>query len=458
IRQCIDSLQSSPLASQAKIFPLHANLSSDEQRVVFVPITKRKIVVATNVAETSITIDDIVYVVDTGKVKKHNTTLRAASRNSSSSGSPARPDDSAEGVQDARAQVNFCAALSIHQMVAAMDKAISVLEELGAIDQDGHLMPSALLPLDLRLGKMLVLATVFQCLDPILTIAACLLSKPVFLSQWITARARFATEKSDILTDAHAYGRVHANTPRRVAKSHAHILWQTEHFSTVPAQNYISATTIRDVTVLRNDLLSALQSAGLVPAAPNAHAHEPALLKALLLAALYPRVARIALPRNAVKFTPVAGGAVEQDASARQWRARDMRGERVWVHPASVLFAEARWRSGVVVSFRRVETAKVFLRDVTEVPLYALLLFGGPIAVDHVRGGLTVVDEPRGRCGCGRGRASPSSSNKLRRLLDAALLRALDGGSMMEVSESPVIGAILTLLTTDGVMMATSGI
>ncbi len=43
-----------------------------------------------------------------------------------------------------------------------------------------------------------------------------------------------------------------------------------------------------------------------------------------------------------------------------------------------------------------------------------------------------------------------------RRLLDAALLRALDGGSMLEVSESPVIGAILTLLTTDGVMMAGS--
>jgi HrpA-like RNA helicase len=51
IRQCIDSLQGSPSASQAKIFPLHANLSSDEQRVVFAPTSKWKIVVATNVAE-----------------------------------------------------------------------------------------------------------------------------------------------------------------------------------------------------------------------------------------------------------------------------------------------------------------------------------------------------------------------------------------------------------------------
>ena len=171
--------------------------------------------------------------------------------------------------------------------------------------------------------------------------------------------------------------------------------------------------------VLRNDLLSALQSAGLVPAAPNAHAHEPELLKALLLAALYPRVALIALPRRAVKYTPTASGAVERDPSAHEWRATDMRGARVWVHPASVMFSEKRWRSGVVVSFRRVETAKVFLRDVTEVspsppplffffdtlvvdvprakvPLYALLLFGGHIAVDHVRGGLTVGGRAEG--------------------------------------------------------------
>jgi ATP-dependent RNA helicase DHX57 len=140
-------------------------------------------------------------------------------------------------------------------------------------------------------------------------------------------------------------------------------------------QNYISATTIRDVSILRNDLLSALASAGLVQAgqpasAPelNAHAREPALLKALLLAALYPRVARVSLPRHAVKFARVAGGAVERDAGAHEWRATDMRGARVWVHPASVQFAETRWRSGIVVSFERVETStKVFLRDVTEV-------------------------------------------------------------------------------------------
>jgi hypothetical protein len=180
---------------------------------------------------------------------------------------------------------------------------------------------------------------------------------------------------------------VHADTPRGDTQRHARFLCKCTppsllphpkpQLSTgIPLQNYISATTIRDIGVLRNDLLSALASAGLVPAgqrasAPelNVHAGEPALLKALLLAALYPRVARIALPRHAVKFARLASGSVARDAGANEWRATDMRGARVWVHPASVLFTETRWRSGIVVSFERVEsgTGKVFLRDVTEV-------------------------------------------------------------------------------------------
>ncbi|MFH1102473.1 MAG: ATP-dependent RNA helicase HrpA, partial [Pseudomonadota bacterium] len=48
------------------ILPLYARLSADEQKRVFAPLPQRKIIVATNVAETSITIPGIRYVVDTG--------------------------------------------------------------------------------------------------------------------------------------------------------------------------------------------------------------------------------------------------------------------------------------------------------------------------------------------------------------------------------------------------------
>ena len=52
IRQCIQAL-SGDLGKHAEIMPLHANLTSDEQRAVFRTVQKWKIVVATNVAEAS---------------------------------------------------------------------------------------------------------------------------------------------------------------------------------------------------------------------------------------------------------------------------------------------------------------------------------------------------------------------------------------------------------------------
>ena len=54
IRQCIELLKANMNPSAATIFPLHANLSSEEQRAVFGTVLNWKIVVATNVAEVGI--------------------------------------------------------------------------------------------------------------------------------------------------------------------------------------------------------------------------------------------------------------------------------------------------------------------------------------------------------------------------------------------------------------------
>ena len=60
------------------IVPIYANLPSDMQAKVFekTPPNARKVVLATNIAETSLTIDNIIYVIDPGFNKQNSYNAR----------------------------------------------------------------------------------------------------------------------------------------------------------------------------------------------------------------------------------------------------------------------------------------------------------------------------------------------------------------------------------------------
>ena len=75
ILEAAEALRKSPLRRNDEILPLFARLSAQEQHKIFHPNgSKRRIVLATNVAETSLTVPRIKYVIDTGlaRVKRYS--------------------------------------------------------------------------------------------------------------------------------------------------------------------------------------------------------------------------------------------------------------------------------------------------------------------------------------------------------------------------------------------------
>lgn len=98
------------------------------------------------------------------------------------------------------------------------------------------------------------------------------------------------------------------------------------------------------------------------------------------MAGLYPRIARITLPSSAIKFDKVQGGTVQRAQDAREFKLFDLesvgeggRGQRVFLHPSSILFGKDKWKEHFVCYFRKAITTKPFLRDATEVRSFQTL-------------------------------------------------------------------------------------
>ncbi|KAK2461453.1 hypothetical protein APHAL10511_005916 [Amanita phalloides] len=502
IRRCISAIRGAVNESHADIFPLHANLTNDEQSRVFKQIKKWKIIAATNVAETSITIDDVVYVVDTGKVKEmkydpdlHLSKLeecwisRAAGRQRRGRAGRTCPGKCYKLYT--REEENNMADFStpeIHRLPlentvlyvkniyekedakallgraidpprdAAFDIAWSTLVDLGAVQASGSMTPLgryiAELPADVKLAKMLILGTIFRCLDPILTIVACLSSKPLFVNSMDKreeanrARARFSIAGSDLLTDVNAYDqcmglRSKGESPPTISK--------------FCERNFISPSTVQSITSLRNDFFSYLTDLGFIPHALqpssevlNINSDNMNLVKSVILGGLWPHVARVRVRPGAQKFDQMQAGTVAREIKARDYILYDAKDGRVFIHPGSILFDCASWKCDFITYSHKYQTDKVYLKGATQISLYALLLLGGQVTVNHVMGGLNVSSSGNTI----KLKAWPRIGilvNQLRRLLDAQLANCLERTiALSDISNRTVLDAFKLLVTQDG--------
>jgi hypothetical protein len=252
---------------------------------------------------------------------------------------------------------------------------------------------------------MLVLASLFHCLDPVLTVAAGLSgTKSPFLTplgkeqEARAAHAKFEVRQSDFLTLANAFGAYRAACQER--KEHA---FCTQHF--------LGRVTLREMSDLKCQYLSLLVDMGLVARPPhfgtrgggvphygaleefmgspaattktkagggvNAEAGNTNLVLAVVAAGLYPHVvyADLAGARPAYYHGP-AGKA----------------GSQVWLHPSSVNHGLPALSSPWLVFHEKFHTTRAYVSPTSVVSPYALLLFGGPLAVDHL-GNRVTIDE-----------------------------------------------------------------
>jgi ATP-dependent helicase HrpA len=252
IREAADHLRKhlahQPLLRNAEVLPLFARLSQAEQDRIFEGHSGRRIVLATNVAETSLTVPGIRYVIDAGtaRVKRYSFRNKVEQlmvepvSQAAANQRAGRCGRVADGIcirlydeQDFVGRPRFTDPEILRSSLAAVilrmkalhlgavedfafieppqRRAIAdgyqLLAELGAVDDDNELTPVgrtlAKLPLDPRVGRMILEAKDRGALDEVMVIASALSVQDVRdrpmdkQTQADQAHAKFDDEKSE---------------------------------------------------------------------------------------------------------------------------------------------------------------------------------------------------------------------------------------------------------------------
>ena len=398
IRDTAEALRRS-LADRVEVLPLYARLSSAEQHRVFQPHPGRRVVLATNVAETSLTVPGIRYVVDPGTARisrySHRTKVQRLPIEPVSQASAdqrkGRCGRTSDGIcirlyaeDDFEARPRFTEpevlrtnlASVILQMTAlglgdvgafpfvdppdrrSVADGVALLHELGALDPSeadpGKRLTAlgrqlAQLPVDPRLGRMVLAADRNGCVHEVLVITAALSiqdprERPVEQQEAAdAAHRRFAEPSSDFLTYLTLWD--HLQERQDELSSSA--------FRRLCRAEFLHYLRVREWQDLYGQLRQVVRSLGItVNTAPG----DPRTVHRALLAGLLSHIG------------------MREDTGPRGREYAGARGARFAVWPGSALAKTApRW----VVAAELVETSRLWGRTLARIePEWAEALAG----------------------------------------------------------------------------------
>jgi ATP-dependent helicase HrpA len=399
-----------------EILPLYARLSSAEQHRVFQPHGGRRIVLATNVAETSLTVPGIKYVIDPGtaRISRYSNRLKVQRlpiepvSQASANQRAGRCGRTSDGIcirlyteDDYLARPEFTdpeilrtnLASVILQMVAAdlgdiaafpfidppdrrqISDGVNLLHELGALDREEKLTQAgrrlAQLPIDPRLGRMVLEADRNGCLHEVMVIAAALSiqdprERPVEHQQAADQKhARFADAESDFVSFLNLWNYL-AEQQKELSNN---------RFRKQCKADFLNYLRVREWQDLYSQLRAAAKSVGITR---TAESPEPQRIHTALLAGLLSHIglkdpatreylgargSRFAIfPGSALfRMTPPWVMAAELVETSRLWGRVAARIEPEWVEPLAEhlvkrSYSEPRWSAsrGAVLATEKV--------------------------------------------------------------------------------------------------------